>query len=110
MTWNPGADVVEVTRGPQQAGGAGGFYRAFGETLRGLRTTLGELASPVTTVQYPEEKIPVYPRFRGRHRLHVFEDTLRDHAPKPGAWGILLAMGPGFCSELVLLRAPEAPA
>ena len=59
MTWNPGADVVEVTRGPQQAGGAGGFYRAFGETLRGLRTTLGQLASPVTTVQYPEENAVV---------------------------------------------------
>ena len=25
--------------------------------------------------QYPEEKIPVYPRFRGRHKLHRFEDT-----------------------------------
>ena len=75
MTWNPGADVVEVTRGPQQAGGAGGFYRAFGETLRGLQDDARRAGSPVTTVQYPEEKIPVYPRFRGRHRLHVFEDT-----------------------------------
>jgi alkylresorcinol/alkylpyrone synthase len=42
--------------------------------------------------------------------LHVFEDTLRDHAPSPGSWGILLAMGPGFCSELVLLQAPQEPA
>ena len=28
-----------------------------------------------TTVQYPEEKTAVYPRFRGRHKLHKFEDT-----------------------------------
>ena len=27
------------------------------------------------TIQYPEEKTPVYPRFRGRHKLH----TLRGH-------------------------------
>ena len=27
------------------------------------------------TIQYPEEKTPVYPRFRGRHKLHRFEDT-----------------------------------
>ena len=26
-------------------------------------------------MQYPEEKTPVYPRFRGRHKLHRFEDT-----------------------------------
>ena len=31
-------------------------------------------------------------------------DTLRDRPPRPGAYGLLLAMGPGFCSELVLLR------
>ena len=36
--------------------------------------------------------------------LHVFEDTLRDRPPRPGSYGVLLAMGPGFCSELVLLR------
>lgn len=37
--------------------------------------------------------------------LHVLADTLRDHAPEPGSWGVLMAMGPGFCLELVLLRA-----
>lgn len=38
--------------------------------------------------------------------LHVLEDTLRHRPPAPGSHGILMAMGPGFCSELVLLRAP----
>jgi alkylresorcinol/alkylpyrone synthase len=37
--------------------------------------------------------------------LHVLEDTLRERPPAPGSHGVLLAMGPGFCSELVLLRA-----
>ena len=35
--------------------------------------------------------------------LHVLEDTLRDRPPRPGSYGMLLAMGPGFCSELVLV-------
>jgi len=37
--------------------------------------------------------------------LHVLEDTLRERPPAPGSFGLLMAMGPGFCSELVLLRA-----
>ena len=37
--------------------------------------------------------------------LHVLEDTLRDRPPAAGAWGVVMAMGPGFCSELVLARA-----
>jgi alkylresorcinol/alkylpyrone synthase len=37
--------------------------------------------------------------------LHVLADTLRDRPPEPGSHGVLLAMGPGFCLELVLLRA-----
>jgi alkylresorcinol/alkylpyrone synthase len=40
--------------------------------------------------------------------LHVLADTLRDRPPRPGSYGLMMAMGPGFCSELVLLRAPEA--
>ncbi|GAA6525493.1 3-oxoacyl-[acyl-carrier-protein] synthase III C-terminal domain-containing protein [Intrasporangium sp. DVR] len=39
--------------------------------------------------------------------LHVLADTLRDHTPAPGSWGVLLAMGPGFCLELVLLRTAD---
>jgi alkylresorcinol/alkylpyrone synthase len=35
--------------------------------------------------------------------LHVLRDTCRQQ-PAPGTFGLLLAMGPGFCSELVLLQ------
>jgi alkylresorcinol/alkylpyrone synthase len=36
--------------------------------------------------------------------LVVLEDVMRNRRPKPGTLGILAAMGPGFCSELVLLQ------
>jgi len=42
--------------------------------------------------------------------LHVLADTLVDRPPRPGSYGLMIAMGPGFCSELVLLRAPEQAA
>ncbi|WP_104108162.1 3-oxoacyl-[acyl-carrier-protein] synthase III C-terminal domain-containing protein [Nocardioides sp. 616] len=42
--------------------------------------------------------------------LHVFADTLAQRPPRPGSYGLLMAMGPGFCSELVLLRAEPVPA
>jgi NADH-quinone oxidoreductase subunit I len=72
--WDPGEDAVEVQRGPEP-GGTGSAWRIFGETLRGLKTTLAQVPKGVTTIRYPEEKTPVYPRFRGRHRLHRFDDT-----------------------------------
>lgn len=37
--------------------------------------------------------------------LFVLEDTLRHRPPEPGAFGIIMAMGPGFSLELVLMRA-----
>ena len=37
--------------------------------------------------------------------LHVLADTLRERPPHPGSHGVLMAMGPGFCLEMVLLRA-----
>ncbi|PWI43006.1 3-oxoacyl-[acyl-carrier-protein] synthase III C-terminal domain-containing protein [Streptomyces sp. ICBB 8177] len=36
--------------------------------------------------------------------LHILRDTLALRRPLAGTPGLLLAMGPGFCSELVLLR------
>ena len=70
----PDDSIVSVQRGPEP-GGIKGVYRAFGETLRGLKTTMARVAEGPVTIEYPEEKTPVYPRFRGRHKLHRFEDT-----------------------------------
>ena len=36
--------------------------------------------------------------------LQILEATLQQRRPAPGALGLMLAMGPGFCSELVLLQ------
>ncbi|HEY9421059.1 MAG TPA: 3-oxoacyl-[acyl-carrier-protein] synthase III C-terminal domain-containing protein [Thermoanaerobaculia bacterium] len=36
--------------------------------------------------------------------LLVLADTLESRRPAPGSYGMVIAMGPGFCSELVLLR------
>lgn len=36
--------------------------------------------------------------------LHVLADTVAGRNFEPGSPGVLMAMGPGFCSELVLLR------
>jgi alkylresorcinol/alkylpyrone synthase len=36
--------------------------------------------------------------------LVVLEDVMKHRRPEPGSLGLLAAMGPGFCSELVLLE------
>lgn len=36
--------------------------------------------------------------------LVVLEEFLTRRRPAPGTWSVLAAMGPGFCSELVLLK------
>lgn len=36
--------------------------------------------------------------------LFVLEEVMRNRRPPPGSWGLLAAMGPAFCSELVLLK------
>lgn len=36
--------------------------------------------------------------------LHVLERTMSSGRARPGSLGLMVAMGPGFCAELVLLR------
>ena len=74
MPYDPGPDVIQVVRAPRRSPSSSA-YRAFGKTLKGLRTTMARMIEGPMTIQYPEEKTPVYPRFRGRHKLHRFEDT-----------------------------------
>ena len=76
--WTPGDDVIEVTRSPKP-GATRSAWRTFRETARGLKTTAARIVEGPSTIQYPEEKVPVYPRFRGRHKLHRFEDSDSAH-------------------------------
>jgi alkylresorcinol/alkylpyrone synthase len=36
--------------------------------------------------------------------LFVLEQVMKNKRPRAGSWGVLAAMGPAFCSELVLLK------
>lgn len=36
--------------------------------------------------------------------LHILQSIEESARPEPGSWGLMLALGPGFCSELVLLH------
>ena len=73
MPYDPGDDVIVIHQ-PRE-GAASGTFRAFAATLKGLKTTFARVPEGTITINYPEEKTPVYPRFRGRHKLHRFEDT-----------------------------------
>jgi NADH-quinone oxidoreductase subunit I len=45
-------------------------------TVRGFAVTLKQIFRGTVTEQYPEYKRPVYPRWRGRHRLNRHENGL----------------------------------
>ena len=49
---------------------------AVPNTLKGFGVTLKQIFKKPITQQYPEFKRPVYPRYRGRHRLHTHENGL----------------------------------
>jgi alkylresorcinol/alkylpyrone synthase len=36
--------------------------------------------------------------------LLILEETITRFQPEPGTYGLLMAMGPAFCAELVLLQ------
>jgi NADH-quinone oxidoreductase subunit I len=46
------------------------------ESLKGFAVTFRQIFKKPITQQYPEFKRPVYPRFRGRHRLWRHENGL----------------------------------
>ena len=44
--------------------------------VKGFAVTLRQIFKKPVTQEYPEYKRPVYPRFRGRHRLWLHENGL----------------------------------
>jgi NADH-quinone oxidoreductase subunit I len=52
------------------------MVRGAGEILRGMGTTFKYLFHQPVTVEYPDEPIAVYPRFRARHELRRYSNGL----------------------------------
>ncbi len=50
--------------------------RAVGQIAQAMALTLKSFFTKPLTVQYPEEPIAVYPRFRARHELRRYENGL----------------------------------
>ena len=46
------------------------------ELARGLYTTWREMFNKPVTIQYPDQRRPVYRRFKGRHSLHRYDNGL----------------------------------
>ena len=48
----------------------------LGAIIKGMSVTLREMMTPPVTIQYPEQRKPLAPRFRGRHELKRHENGL----------------------------------
>ncbi|MGS2591762.1 type III polyketide synthase [Streptomyces hebeiensis] len=69
-----------------------------------LRAVEESLALPADALDLTWRSLAAVGNLSSSSVLHVLRDTLAERRPPPGTPGLLLAMGPGFCSELVLLR------
>lgn len=69
-----------------------------------IDATLEGLGLPETAVSHTRESLARFGNMSSASVLDVLRRTLADDRPAPGTPGLLLALGPGFCSELVLLR------
>lgn len=63
-----------------------------------------ELALPADALELTWRSLAEVGNLSSSSVLHVLRDTLDKRSPTPGTPGLLMAMGPGFCAELVLLE------
>lgn len=69
-----------------------------------LQATQEALAIPESAIAASWEMLRRTGNLSSASVLLVLEETMAHRRPPAGTWSILAAMGPGFCSELVLLR------
>jgi alkylresorcinol/alkylpyrone synthase len=62
------------------------------------------LALPADALQITWDSLATIGNLSSASVLHVLHDTLERRPQPPGTPGLLMAMGPGFAAELVLLR------
>ena len=71
------------------------------KVLNAIQDTLG---LPDSDLEQSWNSLKRFGNLSSASVLLVLEEILMNDAPAPGTYGVLLAMGPGFCSELILLR------
>lgn len=109
------AEVPEMVR-RHLAADAESFLAAAGLTLADIHTWVAHpggpkvleameevFSLPRAALQRTWDSLAAVGNLSSASVLHVLADTLAD-PPPPGSYGLLVAMGPGFCSELVLLQ------
>lgn len=69
-----------------------------------LTTLAGTLGLPAHALAASWSSLASAGNLSSASVLHILQNVRDDDRPEPGTWGLLMAMGPGFCSELVLLR------
>ena len=73
------------------------------KVIEAITTTLGALGLPDGALELTWRSLAEVGNLSSASVLHVLRDTMAKRPPA-GSPGVLMAMGPGFCSELVLLR------
>jgi alkylresorcinol/alkylpyrone synthase len=107
------ADVVEKYLGDD----VDGFLAGHGLTVRDVDTWVAHPGGPkvidaiLRALDLPADALDVTRRslaavgnLSSASVLHVLQDTLAEDLPTRGTPGVLMALGPGFCAELVLLE------
>ncbi|MER8184847.1 3-oxoacyl-[acyl-carrier-protein] synthase III C-terminal domain-containing protein [Kitasatospora sp. NPDC094015] len=69
-----------------------------------LDAIAGTLDLPPSALELSRRSLAAVGNLSSASVLHILRDTLALRPPPPGSYGLVLALGPGFASELVLLR------
>jgi alkylresorcinol/alkylpyrone synthase len=110
------ADVPEVVR-RHLRGDVDSFLGAHGLNRGDIRTWISHPGGPKVleamqdALELPDDALESAWRtlrelgnLSSTSVLLVLQEALESPTPEPGTFGMMVAMGPGFCSELVLLR------
>ncbi|MDP9394413.1 MAG: type III polyketide synthase [Actinomycetota bacterium] len=112
------ADVVDAHLGQDVRGFLADHGLTTGEVARWVAHPGGPkvLEAMARTLALPRDALGVtwaaladHGNLSSASVLHVLQRTLDGPVPQPGSAGVLLAMGPGFCAELVLLEWVDGP-
>ena len=124
MGWNVSSAGLQLVMSPELttlidrylAGDVNGFLATHGLTKDDVGAWVGHPGGPkvidaiARTLELPPEALELTWRSLGEVAnlssasvLHILRDTIAKPPPS-GSPGLMLATGPGFCSELVLLR------